>query len=129
MPDLTPADELRAAAQLMRGRAGKATPGPWSAMVLGSEGYLVLKANSTVRDRGKHRVGRFGLKDWDSDKADAEYVASMGPDVAVALADALDAAADWLSAEGDSWAHEAARSYGRQLADILAPAVKENPGD
>ena len=57
---------------------------------LGSEGYLVLADWGTVRDRGRHRVGRFGLKDWDSDRADAEYVASMHPLVALAVADWLD---------------------------------------
>lgn len=93
MTDLTPVAQLRAAASLMRARANSATDGPWTAMVLGSEGYLVLKASATVRDRGRHRVGSFGLKDWDGDKADAEYVASMDPLVALAVADWLDATA------------------------------------
>lgn len=93
MADLSPAEELREAARLMQERAEAATEGPWDAMVLGSEGYLVLRSNGTVRDRGRHRVGRFGLKDWDSDKADAEYVASMHPLVALAVADWLDSAA------------------------------------
>jgi hypothetical protein len=90
MPDLTPADTLRAAASLLRQRAGKATDGPWKPMVLGSEGYLVLRSSGTIRERGRGRVARFGCKDWDTDRADAEYVAGMHPLVGLALADWLD---------------------------------------
>jgi hypothetical protein len=118
VPDITP-DQLRAAAKRIRDRAtALPAPGPWHpAEVAGYPAKAVADANG------------FYVVPSPLPPEAAEYVASMGPDVAVALADALDAAADWLTAEGDSWAHEAARSYGRQLADILAPAVKENPGD
>ena len=102
MPDLTPAETLRSAAKLMRERAEKATPGPWKPMVLGSEGYLVLADWGTVRDRGRHRVGRFGLKDWDGDRADAEYVAGMQPLVALAVADWLDRFSDDIYCYGIS---------------------------
>lgn len=84
-----PAAVLRAAAKLMRERATAASPGPWRAMIRGSEGYLVLRQDGTLRERGRP-VGAFGCKDWDTDRADAEYVASMGPHVALPLADLLD---------------------------------------
>jgi hypothetical protein len=84
------ADELRDAAEIMRERAQAATQGPWVAWVMGSEGYLVLREGGTVRDRGRNRVARVGLKDWDSDKADAEHIAGMHPGVALALADWLE---------------------------------------
>jgi len=113
----SPAEELRAAAKLMRERAEAATAGPWTAWVMGSEGYLVLRAGGTVRERGRNRVGRFGLKDWDGDKADAEYVASMHPLVALAVADWLDIEAGILEKglpdPGAGWAEAraVARAY------------------
>jgi hypothetical protein len=109
MPETSPAETLNAAASLMRERGGKATPGPWTPMVLGSEGYLVLRANCTVRERGRGRVGRFGCKDWDDDRADAEYVASMHPLVALAVADWLDVTAkeagEWLALDMPECVH------------------------
>jgi hypothetical protein len=99
MPDLTPAEIIRSAASLMRERAQAATPGPWAHMCLGSEGCQVLRANGTVRERGRGRVARFGQKDWKPDHADAEYVASMSPAVAVALADWLDREAALIDAQ------------------------------
>jgi len=114
MPERSPADALRTAAKLMRERATAATPGPWTPMALGSEGYLVLREHGTIRERGKGRVGRFGCKDWDDDRADAEYVASMHPLVALAVADWLDAEAASIeiyeSADADK-ALAVARAY------------------
>jgi Tfp pilus assembly protein PilX len=40
---------------------------------------------------------------------------------------AVTLAADWQSVTGDSPAHEATRSCGRQLEDLLAAALKEDP--
>lgn len=87
---MSPAEELRAAAKRLRERAEAATAGPWTAQVMGSEGYLVSRVHGTIRERGRSRVGRFGCKDWDGDRADAEYVASMHPPVALAVAEWLD---------------------------------------
>jgi hypothetical protein len=88
---MSPPEELRFAAKLLRERADAATPGPWQHMCLGSEGCLVLRATGTLRERGPHgRVARFGQKEWQADHADAEYVATMHPGVARALADWLD---------------------------------------
>lgn len=93
---MTEDSELRRAAKLMREHAEAATQGPWAAWVMGSEGYLILRKDGTLAQRGKSRVARVGLKDWDSDKADAEYIAGMHPGVALAVADWLDVEAGIL---------------------------------
>ena len=103
----------------MRERVQAATEGPWRHMCLGSEGCLVLRATGTVQERGRGRVARFGQKDWQADHADAEYVAGMSPDFALAVADWLDAAAKegaYYEAGGaqlhpDSYALKVARAY------------------
>jgi hypothetical protein len=87
---MTPADELRHVAKLLREVAEGATPGPWKHMCLGSEGCLVLRDSGTIRERGRGRVARFGQKDWKADHADAQYVAIMHPGVAESLALLLD---------------------------------------
>jgi len=87
------ADLLRRAAAALRERAEKATPGPWEESVLGSEGYAVMAANPNGGLR-RVRVSRHGYEDWDTDKANAEYVASMHPAVALAVATWLDSHAD-----------------------------------
>jgi hypothetical protein len=114
--DITP-DQLRAAAKRMRYRAtALAAPGPWHpAEVAGYPTKAVADANG------------FYVVPSPLPAEAAEYIASMGPDVAVAVADALDAAADWLSVTGGSPAHEAVRSCGRQLAALLAPLAEEGP--
>ena len=88
-----PAEAIRLAASLMREIAGKATPGPWAHMCLGSDGCQVLRSTGTARERSRGRVARFGQKEWQADHADATFVAAMNPVVALALADWLDAAA------------------------------------
>jgi hypothetical protein len=117
MPDITP-DQLRAAAKRIRDRAvAIPSPGPWRvAPIAGYTSAALVDANG------------FYVAHSPLPPEAAEFIASMGPDVAVALADALDVAADWLSVTGDSHAHAAVRSCGRQLAALLAPAVKESPG-
>ena len=65
----TPAEELRRAASLMRGRAGAASPGPWHHMCMGSEGCQVIN-DGHLRER--------------------KHVSLMHPLVAVAVADWLE---------------------------------------
>ena len=101
-PETSPSAYLRAAAATLREVAAKATPGLWQHMCMGSDGCLVLRRNGTVRERGRGRVAKFWLKDWQADHADAEYVATMAPPVAAALADWLDAAAQAWD-EGMEW--------------------------
>jgi len=92
MADTDPAAELREAARLMRERAQAATPGVWREMHLGSEGCMVINDG---RLRERRRVAFFGCKEWKADHADASYVASMQPSVALAVADLLDKIA-WM---------------------------------
>jgi len=87
-----PAGTLRRAAKLMRERAEAASPGPWHQMCMGSEGCSVLN-DGHLRDR-KH-VSFSGRKEWKADHADATYIASWHPLVAVAVADLLDKLA-WM---------------------------------
>lgn len=84
--------ELRTAAKLMRERAHAATGGHWHHMCMGSEGCAVIN-DGRLRER-KH-VAFFGRKEWKADHADAQYVASMPPAVALAVADLLDKIA-WM---------------------------------
>lgn len=90
----TPAAQLRAAAARLRELANGATPGPWKHMCLGSEGCLVIREHGTIRERGRGRVAKFGLNDWQADHADAQFVAGMDPVFALAVADWLDTEAE-----------------------------------
>jgi len=101
---VTPAEELRAAAKLMRERAEAATPGPWKHMCMGSEGCITIRASGTIRERGHGRVAKHGWKDWQADHADAEFVASVHPGVALAVADWLDMAVSCGCEPGDDHA-------------------------
>lgn len=109
--EIPPSAYLRQAATTLREHASAATPGLWQHMCLGSEGCQVLRRHGTIRERGKGRVARFGQKDWKADHADAEYVATMAPPVAEALA-------AWLEVKA---ANPGDHDYGYALA--LAGAV------
>ena len=90
MPDLTPAETLRAAASLMRERAEKATPGPWRAQSLRCGDVVVEQAGGPhlVADMpacGEHPGVRV---------PDADFIAGMHPAVALAVADWLDRFSD-----------------------------------
>ncbi|MFF7335406.1 hypothetical protein [Streptomyces sp. NPDC008150] len=83
MPDHTPADELRAAADRLRNLATAATPGPWTQTGIGDYGWTVSSSTSALVDTVDSEEGR----------ADADYIATMHPGVGLALADWLDTAA------------------------------------
>jgi hypothetical protein len=56
-----------------------ATPGPWVAQVLGSDGYMVnrvLPDDADLREKMRRGVLKVNWLDWDSDKANAEFVAA-----------------------------------------------------
>lgn len=78
------ADEIRAA-------LAAATPGPWNAEPLGSEGYVVTGAPDPdahgVRAKMRRRIARFGYQDWDTDRANAELVANAPTWLAELLAE------------------------------------------
>ena len=76
----------------LRALAEAATAGPWEAQVLGSEGYAV-RAEPIPVGKGsmtrRPRVARCGHEDWDTDKANAAFIAAARTAVP-ALLDALD---------------------------------------
>jgi len=78
----------------LRRLADAATPGPWEAVVLGSEGYevrapaLPWKAGAKVTRRP--RVARCGYEEWAVDRANAEYVAAVDPAVVLELLGVID---------------------------------------
>lgn len=76
-------DHLRAVAEA-------ATPGPWGAHVLGSEGYDVRATLARPGRLPRVRVARCGYEDWDTDKANAEYVATFDPPTVLGLLQALE---------------------------------------
>jgi hypothetical protein len=101
----------------MRERAEGASPGPWHQMCMGSEGCQVLD-DGHLRDR-KH-VAFSGRKEWKADHADAEYIASMHPLVALAVA-------DWLDAEAEHYDDLAASPYGAAGAEFVAGGACGDP--
>ncbi len=87
---MTSADELRAAATKLRTLAEGATPGPWT------RDYNYLTAEVPSGRPGGEVIGQMTpsvVSLGTPDKANAAYVATMHPGVALALAKWLDAAA------------------------------------
>jgi hypothetical protein len=111
--DRGPAGELREAANRMRELAQAATPGPWSTRFVPEKRiglhplparHLVVNAATNVADGGY--------------EADAGYIASVHPDVALPLADLLEAEAGsaeqsgvWLPDAPSPLALAVARAY------------------
>ncbi|RAJ70235.1 hypothetical protein K378_01400 [Streptomyces sp. Amel2xB2] len=80
----TPADELRAAAARLRALADMASPGTWERGGYGDYGWTVRLGDTDDSELGK---------------ANAAYIAAMGPIVGTALADWLASAAvaaEWI---------------------------------
>lgn len=104
-------DTLRRAAALLRERAGKATDGPWTTQWY--EHYVHIYApNRILSERCPYPY----TDAEDEHGWDADYMALMHPPVALALADWLDAEADYLGrAYGD-------RDYSMVMPDTLALA-------
>lgn len=112
---------LRQAAALLRERAGGTTPPPWT---------------HEADEHGDHRVGDTARTAWvaytgeDDDgpeaRADAAYIATMHPGVALLLADLLEGEiyeAEYEAYEGRTYDHPALA-----LADaLLTPDTKETP--
>jgi hypothetical protein len=100
------ADTLRRAAEVLRERAEAATPGPWEPYVLGSEGYDVRGPQTSIPGRRiarSTRVARCGYEEWEVDKANAAYIATVDPTVGLALADWLDSEAINYAANKKIW--------------------------
>lgn len=93
IPDANPADELRAAAEKLRGRATAATPGPWTiAKVPPYTDPLLMSGYDETPDDGEVLIAG----NVDVEPGDAAYIAAMHPGVGTALA---------------AWLDETARTY------------------
>ena len=103
-------EELRTAAKLMRERGHAATGGRWHHMCMGSEGCAVIN-DGHLRER--RHVAFSGRKEWKADHADAQYIASMPPPVALAVADLLDEVAADRHPELPAWGECAALTVAR----------------
>lgn len=88
----TPTETLRAAAARLRQVAGAATPGPWQYVIEAPCGTVIEYA---YVEAGDDLVADCGAADDAETTADARYIATMHPGVAVALARWLDAEAVW----------------------------------
>ena len=109
---MTPAEELRAAAKLMRERATAATPGPWHRVAgiwHGETFAAVIGAKGDPEDAETWLMatGR-GCRE-----ADAHHAASWHPLVALAVA-------DWLDAEAVHYDDLAASPWGEAGAAFVA---------
>ena len=88
----TPADELRAAAKLMRERAEAATPGPWTDTG-GRDAFVEQLATSAGTPASSlHLIAEMDQCGEHPDRrhADAAHIAGLDPLVALAVADWLD---------------------------------------
>lgn len=99
-------DRLRAAAKTLRQRAEAATSGPWKyphrnypGVVMSRKGCLWVPGSKDRHDGGHL-----------NDEADGHYIATMGPDMGLALADWLDDVAEGYDiAQYGYWAVHALR--------------------
>jgi hypothetical protein len=84
---MTPADELRAAAEKLRTLAAAATPGPWHVHL--PNGY----PQGIYSEESDDDLFAEVLDEIDQPKPNAPYIAAMHPGVGTPLADWLDSAA------------------------------------
>ena len=91
----SPADELRAAAEALRALAAAASPGRWEQTGIGDIGWYVSGPCIETEDSEQGR-------------ADADYIAAMGPNVGTLLA-------DWLAKVAD-FCDGVERTHGKQPA-------------
>lgn len=102
---MSPAEELRAAAARIRGRAEKATPGPWRAEPDTHAGRVWVQRGRT-RD-GADCEPLFNVRGGESyaqRAADAEHIATWSPEPALAVAAWLEQTAD-RHGEDDAGVH------------------------
>lgn len=93
MPEHSAAEELRAAARLMRERAEAAPAGPW--YVYETTTHRCVGTNGVVRDRRNYKRKRQVGYATEATPEFANHAASWHPAVALAVA-------DWLEAEAAS---------------------------
>lgn len=86
---MSPVDDLREAARLLRERAEAATKGPWTVQHAGdSMSFVVWSESPDIEWRYQREV--MTVHSPDPEWADCTYIASMHPLVGLALADLLD---------------------------------------
>lgn len=89
------AARLREAAKVLRERAEDATPGPWVTHPVGARADVRGLPENTSHDYRGNAVATAGDSEFGACPAkDAHYIATMHPGVGLALARALDTAAD-----------------------------------
>ncbi|MEV6180162.1 hypothetical protein [Streptomyces sp. NPDC052015] len=127
---MTPADELRTAAEKLRALATAATPGPWRDhdTHLGQYGHTatVLSGERNTTDL-RAWLPTMSQESWDETRnvwADAAYMAAMHPLVGLALADWLDIAVEYA----DRWPPDAQTNSPFRLG-ALAVARAINGGE
>ena len=88
MPLMTPAEELRSAAEMIRRHATDVTAGPWKSEASVAHGHRVGTTNDTswVAWTGEHRE--------ENSAQDADWIALLHPGVGLALAKLLDDCAE-----------------------------------
>jgi len=89
---VTPVEELRSAAALLRQRAEAAPKGPWSIEYFGDRGYPQRVTNAQATLIANTYEGGTGLRPI------PEYIRLMNPLVGLALADLMDEHADEVDA-------------------------------
>ncbi len=90
--EATPAQELRAAAQLMRERAQWATPGPWATREehgrdIADEGWSDVRVTAASGDVAVTYLS--AVIETGPHEDNAAYITGMHPDVGLAVADLL----------------------------------------
>ena len=113
MADLSPAAELRAAAQLIRERGAGATAGPWQIRI------LPARMSGLQQYAETHMVRAGDVNVANADRVSAPHIAGMHPGVALAVADLLEATSTCECEEGDDHADI------RQAALAIARAYLE----
>ncbi|MEJ8671900.1 hypothetical protein WKI71_36710 [Streptomyces sp. MS1.AVA.1] len=83
---MTPADELRTAAEKIRILATTATDGPWHQSGIGDQGWTVDTPHAFVAETEDSEKGR----------ADADWIAAMHPGVGDKISGLLEAAAGFV---------------------------------
>lgn len=129
MPDApTPAPSLVEAGldlNALRKVAKAATEGEWEPRCMGSEGYAVIETKQSKGKRRK-RVAFCGYEDWDTDKANASFIATFDPPTVLALLSTISAQEERLAALEKAlrgWAYRAGPSMGN--ADSFKNAFYE----
>jgi hypothetical protein len=114
---VTVAEEMRRAAELMRKRAEAVAHGPWQWEALGDKKYP-----QRITNPGAILIAETFI-DPGHPPAEAEYIASMHPDIALAVANLLEEGAKYYEALADGTYGEAGPAIAAELA-----AGEDDPG-